>query len=278
MKLTSFMKEIGFDDTKISNIEKYTNNFDLKMPLLVINCDIHKDRLDKFDKSAKKIGLDYYRLKCVYGKKLTDAQIYNMYKKKLIKKTDFINIIEVSINLSHINAWLKILNSKYEYGMVCEDDITFKPNFKKNVNLMLNELQANNKNFDILYLWNGNWMNTKSALKSVHKINKDLVIKREMKPFNAGNVSYVISKKAIKLILEKILPIGDPVDLFMGKFYRQLNIYTLYMKYDKVNMKDISPLFISGEWDDKYYIDSDSQSTQDYDTDSLQYIINNYKN
>ena len=38
-------------------------------------------------------------------------------------------------------------------------------------------------------------MNTKSALKTVHKINKDLVIKREMKPFNAGNVSYIISKK-----------------------------------------------------------------------------------
>ena len=54
MKLTSFMKDIGFDDTKISNIQKYTNNFDLKMPLLVINCDTHKDRLDKFDKSAKK--------------------------------------------------------------------------------------------------------------------------------------------------------------------------------------------------------------------------------
>ena len=119
-------------------------------------------------------------------------------------------------------------------------------------------------------------MNTKSALKTVHKINKDLVIKREMKPFNAGNVSYIISKKAIKLLLEKILPIGDPVDLFMGKFYKQLKIYTLYMKYDKVNMKDISPLFISGEWDDKYYDGSDTQSTQDYDIDNLKYIIANY--
>ena len=157
-----------------------------------------------------------------------------MYQQKLIKKTDFINIIEVSINLSHINAWLKILNSNYEYGMIFEDDITFKPNFKKHINLMLNELQENNKNFDILYLWNGNWMNTKSALKPVHKINKDLVIKREMKPFNAGNVSYIISKKAIKLLLKNILPIGNPVDLFMGKFYKQLKIYTLYIYTPKM--------------------------------------------
>ena len=78
MKLTSFMKDIGLDDTKIPNIQKYTNNFDLKMPLLIINCDIHKDRMNKFDKSAQKIGLDYYRLKCVYSKKFTDEQIYTM--------------------------------------------------------------------------------------------------------------------------------------------------------------------------------------------------------
>ena len=30
MKLISFMKSIGFDDTKIPNIDKYTNNFDIK--------------------------------------------------------------------------------------------------------------------------------------------------------------------------------------------------------------------------------------------------------
>ena len=39
-------------------------------------------------------------------------------------------------------------------------------------------------------------------------------------------------------------------------------------------MKDISPLFISGEWDDKFYTETDSQSTQDYDTDNLKYMYN----
>ena len=167
MRITNFMKSIDIDDSKIPNIEKYTNNFDIKLPLIMINCDVHKDRLNKFNKSAKNIKLAYNRLKCVYGKKLSDKQIYQMYKKKLIKNTDFINIIEVSINLSHINAWLKILNSDYEYGMICEDDITFKPTFIKNINLILNKLKEHNKNFDILYLWNGNWMKTKSSLKNI---------------------------------------------------------------------------------------------------------------
>ena len=277
MKITKFMKNIGIDDTKIQNIQKYTNNFDFKLPLLVINCDIHKDRLNKFDKSAKNIKLLYYRLKCVYGKILTNKQIYSMYKKNFIKNTDFINIIEVSINLSHINAWLKILNSKYDYGMVCEDDVTFKPTFIKNINLILNQLKQHNKIFDILYLWNGNWMNTKSSLKSILKINKDLIIKQETELFNAGTVCYIISKKAIKYLLNKIFPIANPIDIFIGQYYKTLNIYTLYMKYDKINMKDISPLFISGDWDDKYYTNDDSQSTQDYNIDTLKDIINNYK-
>ena len=87
----------------------------------------------------------------------------------------------------------------------------------------------------------------------------------------------ILYQKSNQILLEKILPIDDPIDLFMGKFYKKLKIYTLYMKYDKVNMKDISPLFVSGEWDDKYYDGSDTQSTQDYDIDNLKYIINNYK-
>ncbi len=268
------MKSIGLNDNKISNIQKYINNFDLKMPLLVINCKEHKDRLNKFDKNAQKIGLDYYRLKCIYGKKFTDKQIYTMYKKNLIKKTDWINIIEISVSLSHVNAWLKILNSNYEYGMICEDDIQFKRDFKKHVNLILNELQANNKNFDILYLWNGNWNNTKYALKTVHKINKDLVIKRETEKFNAGTVSYIISKKAIKKLLEKIFPISDPIDIFIGTFYKKLKIYTLSMKYNKIKKRDKSPLFLSGQWDNKK---AELQSTVSVDDiDSLKYIINNY--
>ena len=32
MRITNFMKSIDIDDSKIPNIEKYTNNFDIKLP------------------------------------------------------------------------------------------------------------------------------------------------------------------------------------------------------------------------------------------------------
>jgi GR25 family glycosyltransferase involved in LPS biosynthesis len=272
MILTKFMKKIGFDDTKIPNIDKYSSNFDEKIPFLVINCAIHKDRLNKFKKNAQKLNLKFYRIDCVNGMNYTDSKINNMFKNNLIKNTYFINQIEVSINISHINCWLKILNSSYDYGLICEDDILFKNNFKKNMNLILNNLKDNNKIFDLLYLWNGNWWNTKTSLKNILKINKDLIIKQETQLFNAGAVCYIISRNMILKLLNKILPIKNPIDIFIGTFYKNMKIYTLY------NKKDISPLFKSGEWNDKfYYDDHDSQSTQDYELKSLKEIITNYK-
>lgn len=277
MNIKNIINNLNFNKLNIDNIEKYSNNFDIKMPFLVINCDNHKDRILKFDKSAKNINLNYYRISCIYGKNFNDKNIYEMYKNKIIANTDFINIIEVSIFFSHIYCWLIILNSNYEYGIICEDDITFKKNFINKVNKILNTLHKNNKNFDLLYLWNGNWQKTKGYLKNILKITNELDIRQETKKFNAGTVCYIISKNTIHKLLKKALPINNPVDIFIGTFYNKLNIYTLYMKYNKNKMKDISPLFISGEWDDKIYYDNDIQSTQEYDLDTLKDIILKYK-
>lgn len=260
----------------IIEIENYSNNFDIEMPFLVINCDNHKDRIEKFKKSADKIKLKYYRTPCIYGKSFSDKFIYDMYKKKIIKNTDFINIIEVSISLSHLNCWLKILESDYEYGLVCEDDITFKQKFKNKVNKILNSLLEKNKFFDILYLWNGNWAKTKSKLKKVLKINNELDIRQESDQFNAGAVCYIISKKAIRKLLKDIFPIKEPIDVFMGKYYKKLKIYSLFMKENKKKNKDISPLFISGKWDDKVE-HNESQSTQDYEMETIKDVINRNK-
>ena len=277
MKLTKYMKKMGFNDKKIPNIEKCSSNFDEKMPFLVINCIKHKDRFYKFKKNAEKINLKFCRIDCVNGMNYSESNINNMFKKKLIKNTDFINQIEVSINISHINCWLKLLNSSYDNVLVCEDDILFKNDFKKKINLILNSLKDNNKKFDLLYLWNGNWFNTKSSLKKILKINEDLIIKQETENFNAGAVCYIISRNMILNLLNKILPIKMPIDIFMGRFSKNMKIYTLYHKYDKINEKEISPLFKSGTWDDKVYYDNDTQSTQDYELRNLKEIIKNYK-
>lgn len=280
MQLTSLHKQLGFEEGSISNIKEYSSNFDIKMLSLVINCDKHKERLRAFEKTAKEAKLKFYRNICVNGAEYSSKLIYNAYMKKLVKNTSFINPIEVSISVSHINCWLKILNSPYDYGFICEDDIIFRPNIIKNINLILNTLKEEKKNFDILYLWNGNWNSTKSSLKKVLTINKDLIIKQETRNFTAGTVSYIISRSMIEKLLKKVFPIKDPIDIFIGEFYNKAKIYTVYTKYDKKLKKDKSPLFKPGDWDNKILDDDDdedTQTTQDYNSLTIKGHINKYK-
>ena len=266
-KITPFMRKIGFKKLKKTpTFKKCSDNFENKMPLFIINCAIHKMRLKKFKESAKNAELKFCRENCVNGKKFTDNIIYKMYthKPQIIKKAD-ITPIEVSITMSHLNAWIKILESGSEYGMVMEDDVILRKSFKKNVDLTLRKLEENKKKFDVLFLWNGNWNNTKSFMKKILKINDKITIKQEMEGFTSGTVCYIITRNFIKKILKNILPIKYPVDMYLGTFYKTARLFSIDMKYNKKLEKDISPYFLPGKWDDKVFYNNktDKQSSHE---------------
>lgn len=249
-KITPFMEKIGFKKPGVNNkFIKCSNNFDKKMPFFVINCAIHEKRLKKFIKYSKKANIEFCRINCVNGKKFNDDLIYKMYNHnpQIVDKSD-LTPIEVSISISHINTWLKILKSPYDYGIICEDDAEMRVSFKKNLNLVLDKLEENKISFDILLLWNGNWANTKSYLKQVLKINNEINIKRETQNFTSGTVCYIITKSFIKKILSKILPIKYGIDVFLGNFYYRAKILTVEMKKNKIKDCYMSPFFRTGAW------------------------------
>lgn len=277
-KITAFMEKIGFKKPNKNNkFIKCSNNFEKKMPFFVINCAIHEKRLNKFIKYSKKANVEFCRINCVNGKKFNEDLIYKMYNHnpQIITKSD-LTPIEVSICISHINAWLKILKSPYEYGIICEDDAEMRVNFKKDLNLVLEKLDENKISFDVLLLWNGNWNNTKSSLEQVLKINKNINIKRETDNFVSGTVCYIITKSFIKKILHKLLPIKLPIDVFLGTFYNKAKILTVEMKKNKIKDCYISPFFrtgvwvCGGEW-------GTGNTTQNYDIADINKIIKNYK-
>ena len=273
-RITPFMEKIGFKKSKKNNkFVRCSNNFNLKMPFFMINCNIHKQRLEKFKKYAKKANIEYCRLSCVNGKKFNNNIIHKMYNhnQQIIKKSD-LTPIEVSIVRSHINAWLKILTSPYEYGIVCEDDAELRVSFKNNVNLVLKELESHKIKVDILFLWNGNWNKTKSFLEQVLRINKKLNIKRETENFTPGTVCYIITKKFIRKILEDILPINNPVDVFLGSYYKKAKMLTIEMKYNKTKKCYMSPFFTTGAW----VCGGDwgtGNTTQNYDVPDIKELI-----
>ena len=148
------------------------NNFITKMGVYYINCKMHEDRYTKFNKYAKKAKLKACKIPCVLGKKLNNELICEMVNQKMLSKNADMTAIEVSINLSHYNAWMRVADSCLDYGLIMEDDVEVHKDFIKEINTILESLQDEKIDFSILHLWNGNWMKTRSKYKKVLKINK----------------------------------------------------------------------------------------------------------
>jgi len=153
-----------------------------------------------------------------------------------------LKMCEISLFLKHINAMKKIYDSKYDYGIVMEDDVIFKDNFINNYNDITNKIPDD---FDILYVgffpflkdWRIRNITNKHPIpdnsKSIGKF-KDM---KNISVFpwtgnNKGTDFYIISKKCCKLFLDFIKntiknndKINSPIDHFMGQFTYKSNVY-----------------------------------------------------
>jgi len=185
----------------------------MKILYRVINCEQDKTRLEKFRKKVEKAGIPRVkRVSCVNGKKLTDANFSKMIKDKKLKHNTDLTPTEVAICLSHAKCWKQLLDSKSDYMVVFEDDCRPYVNFMKK----FNEIMETELDFDILWLYNGNWMKTKNAYKKITTID-NITIFRETKDYNPSCSAYVITKKWAKVLYAKMFPIHTPVDNFMGE-------------------------------------------------------------
>jgi len=222
---------------------KCYNNFEKKMGVYVINCSIHKDRLKKFRKFASKAGVKACRVPCVKGKQFTDEILCDMVKRGFLKKSADMDRIEISINLSHYNCWIRLINSCLDYALILEDDVELNSNFVEEINLILEELEDNDIDFSVLHLFNGNWNKTKSKLKKVLKINSKLEILKETVSYNAGAAGYIISRKYAEFLVSKFFPVSMPNDMLVGNYPKKGNHLTLFNKFNKRKDCYESPLF-----------------------------------
>jgi GR25 family glycosyltransferase involved in LPS biosynthesis len=213
------------------------------MGVYVINCSIHKDRLKKFKKFALKAGVKACRVPCVKGKQFTDEILCDMVKRGFLKKSADMDRIEISINLSHYNCWIRLINSCLDYALILEDDVELNPDFVDKINLILEELEDNDIDFSVLHLFNGNWNKTKSKLKKVLKINSKLEILKETVSYNAGAAGYIISRKYAEFLVSKFFPISMPNDMLVGNYPKKGNHLTLFNKFNKRKDCYESPLF-----------------------------------
>ena len=220
------------------------------MPVYVINCDIHQKRIKKFKKYAKAAGLPACREVCVNGKAFDKDMICQMVKSKLLNKKADMTPIEVSICYSHLNVWQRFVDSCKDYALVIEDDAEVHKDFKKMLNKTLKALHDKGKKFDILYLWNGNWADTLEDTKKVLKVDDKITVLRETEEFNAGAVSYVLTKGFAKTLLRNAYPIDHSIDIYMGEegVARGKRSFTIEMTYDQKKECYLSPFFRGTKW------------------------------
>jgi lipopolysaccharide cholinephosphotransferase len=223
------------------------NNFEVKMPVYVINCAMHKDRYEKFKIHATNAGVKACRVPCVLGKKFTDALMCKMRKEKIIHKDAEMTPIEVSINMSHYNCWRRLVNSCLDYALILEDDVELKPDFVDSINDIFDALDEEEEDFSILQLWDGHWdqeRGDKNTRKSFMKVNKKLELLKQTDKdgYNSGAAAYIISKKYAEFLMKKFFPIEIPQDMMMGDYPKVGNHLALKMKYRAKDECYISPV------------------------------------
>ncbi len=260
-KYTALERKIGLRQYKKSCFldRKCKNNFDERMGVYVINCDVHTGRMKKFVRYARKATINVCREGCINGRKFTSSVVCKMVKQGIVSQNANMNAIEVAIFMSHYNIWMRIVQNCENYGIVFEDDVEVKSNIVTRINKIMKGLQRKDIDFSILWLWNGNWMETDTKRADVTTVDR-LLIQRERLEYNAGAVAYIISESFARYLIKHTFPIKEPVDLYIGSKVKVGNHLTLKMRYRKRDECYISPLLnlvCKGEY-------GTGESTQDY--------------
>lgn len=126
---------------------------------------------------------------------------------------------EIAVARSHIEVWKQVIANNYDYALVLEDDVWFKPKFAKNLDQAWSEIKIafnNISNFDILYL---------SYKEVKHGAPKIFISKNLFRPerglwYLSG---YVVSKVGAKKLI-KLLPCQGPVDLWINHKFKSLDV------------------------------------------------------
>ena len=244
--------------------------FDHKVNVYVINCKKHIKRLEIFKKYADKADLAFKKQECVNGSKFTDKIIWSMIKKGILSKNSDMTPIEVSINLSFMKVWSKIVKSKHNYGIILEDDVHVSKNFVSYINDILTSMK--DTDFDVIYLHNGNFALTKSAQKLILKTTiHHLPILAETKGHNAGGPAYIINKEFARYMLDKSSVIKYPHDMLMG-YTKGKKLFTVKMFKNKNRCWE-GPL-VKISCDGNY---GTGDSTQNYEDETVKDIYKRLK-
>ena len=116
--------------------------------IFYINLTRRPDRKDHFLKSCNNVKIPFDKLERFEG---LDGKTYipTQIETNMFSNCDFANRLFynniVCNQLGHLNLLKEIINRKYNYALICQDDVYFKNDFIKIINNLLNNIPSNSE-------------------------------------------------------------------------------------------------------------------------------------
>ena len=126
---------------------------------------------------------------------------------------------EIAVARSHIGVWRQVAANNYEYTLILEDDVWFRPGFVPHLDQVWDEIESKgdrHSNFDILYL---------SYAEAKHGAPKTFLSSNVFRPVRGlwQLSGYVVSREGAEKLL-RLLPCRGPVDLWINHQFGALDV------------------------------------------------------
>jgi len=231
---------------------------DLGTDLLATNTDIgfdkvyminlvrRPDRYIRMDTQLKLLGIEYEHFKAVDSKYLNNTYLKNLGVQMLEGYSDPykgrpLTYGEIGCFLSHYFIWKDVVEKGYQQTIVFEDDVRFERNFFYGLNLAMNELKANDLEWDLIYL------GRKRLNVTLPEDRVNGTTNLVWADYSYWTVGYLLSLNGAKKLLEG-KPLGKmvPVDEYLPIMYDKHPKKSYWEKFPVRNLIgfSIDPLVI----------------------------------
>lgn len=227
------MKHNMDHELKVENRREREQGFlmlsDYKLQTRVINCDVHKGRLEHVSRFWHQEHIPFLRKSCVYGKNFNRKNLVNLAKEGTLAHQSPMNIIELSIFMSHYACWKDFLLTDADLLMVAEDDAEPRSRFKHHLSQILTAITEENKPWNGLFLYYGNYLAYETEPVEIVSKRPFLQLETVVSSGIPTASAYILTRSFVEFIVKVSMPMRVPVDVVLGENFNAMGkiTYTL---------------------------------------------------
>ena len=189
----------------------------MKLPrVYVINLDRSTDRLKDFRQSFESLGLDVVRVVAVDGKAITLPHPDYDERNYLLYHGGQTSMGVIGCYFSHIKALRQFLETDEETALICEDDVSAKPELPQ----VLHEILQFKKHWDLLRMVCWNIPSHIPVRKLDNGSNLTVPICLTPPYWAMGAGAYLVNRKAAERIITSSIPMYLPYDHALDQNWR----------------------------------------------------------